>query len=113
MAFPNVAVRLHGCSPGNEACEFEQGSTNHFITPNIVSGVSLEGAFIKKTRLFLRQLWNHLNRRVYLTLSLRVFDIMIDIILDKCTRVPLQLSIKSCTVKIVKVSIFAVFSFKI
>lgn len=48
MAFPNVAVRLHGCSPGNEACEFEQGSTNHFITPNIVSGVSLEGAFIKK-----------------------------------------------------------------
>lgn len=49
--------------------------------------------------LFLGQLWINLSRRVYLTLSLHDFHIMIYIILDKFSRVP---------IKNVKHSIFAV-----
>lgn len=50
MAFSNVAVRLHGHSPGNETFEFKQGSNNYFIKAIIVavSAVSVESAFIQK-----------------------------------------------------------------
>lgn len=117
VAFPNVAVCLHGCSPGNETWEFEQGSTNHFITA-IIAALSAVAhwkvrSYENNVCLFLRQLWFHLSRRVYLTLSLRVFHIVMHIILDKCSCVSLRLSVQSCTVKIVKLSIFAVLSFKI
>lgn len=50
MAFSNVAVCLHGRSPGNETFEFEQGSNNHFFKAITVavSAVSVESVFIQK-----------------------------------------------------------------
>lgn len=100
MAF---SACLPGCSPGNETCEFEQGFTNDFITAIIAALSALsyweECSHKNNVCLFLGQLWINLSRRVYLTLSLHDFHIMIYIILDKFSRVP---------IKNVKRSIFAV-----